>query len=279
VTQTLTTRAPAKINLTLAVVGRRADGYHLLESLVGFAGVGDTLRLDPGPDLTVIVSGPFGHGAGLTQDNLVLRAARHLQRLLPGTRGGTFHLVKRLPVASGIGGGSSDAAGALRLLGRLNRIGLDHPAMIEAARATGADVPVCLEARARMMAGIGDELGPRLTLPRLFAVLVNPGVHVPTPAVFTALGLPAGRSSATGTISGDIAAGGNDLEAPAVRIAPVIGEVLAALRATRGSCLARMSGSGATCFGLYDDCGASADAAKSLRTAYPSWWIKPTLIR
>lgn len=278
----LTTRAPAKINLTLRVVGRRGDGYHLLESLVAFAGTGDTLSLEPAGDLSLRASGPFAAEAGENSDNLVLRAARQLGMRLPSLRMGRFHLVKRLPVASGIGGGSSDAAAALRLLARHNGLAADHPALVEAARATGADVPVCLAARARLMRGIGDDLGPVLKLPRLFAVLVNPGVHVATPAVFRALGFDIGtQRPATGTdgdIAAAIASGTNDLEAPAIGCAPVIAEVLAALRADPACRLARMSGSGATCYGIFEACTGSAAAARTIRRAHPGWWVKATVI-
>lgn len=279
----LTTRAPAKINLTLRVLGRRGDGYHLLDSLIGFAGAADKLSLEPADELSLRVTGPFAGEVGAADDNLVLRAARLLEQRLPALRTGRFHLVKRLPVASGIGGGSADAAAALRLLARHNGLGPAHPALLEAARATGADVPVCLEARARMMRGIGDELGPVLKLPPLFAVLVNPGVHVATPEVFRALGLAIGEqrpvAPAPGDIGALIAAGTNDLEAAAVARAPVIARVLLALRADPTCRLARMSGSGATCFGLHDDCLASAAAARTIRRANPGWWVKATVIR
>ena len=189
----LTTRAPAKINLTLHVLGRRpGDGYHALESLVAFAEVADMLELVPGPDLALEVSGPTAGPAGPLDDNLVLRAARHLAAGVDGMRHGAFRLHKQLPVAAGIGGGSSDAA-ALRLLAELNRLPLGHPAVIAAARATGADVPVCLDPRARMMRGAGEEIGPVLDLASLPAVLVNPGVPVATAPVFKALGLAVGQ--------------------------------------------------------------------------------------
>jgi 4-diphosphocytidyl-2-C-methyl-D-erythritol kinase len=177
----LATRAPAKVNLTLHVLGRRLDGYHELESLVAFAGICDHLLLEPGSDLTLDVDGPLAAGAGLPDDNLVLRAARALAERVPGLGMGRFHLTKRLPAAAGIGGGSSDAAAALRLLARLNDLAIDHPAVVDAARATGADVPVCLDPRARTMQGAGERIGEPLNLPPLFAVLVNPGVAVPTP--------------------------------------------------------------------------------------------------
>lgn len=290
----LATRAPAKVNLSLSVLGRRADGYHELDSLVAFAGVGDELSLSPGEPGGFQLSGPFAAGLSADTDNLVLKAERVLREEIAGLRSGRFRLVKRLPVASGIGGGSADAAATLRLLARLNDLPLSHPALLAAAGRIGADVPVCLEARARIMRGIGDQLGPSLRLPRLFALLVNPGVAVETAPVFRALGLQAGQGHAGGvepfqaeepspvtsaSLIASLAASGNDLEAPAHAVAPVIGEVLSALSALPGCRLARMSGSGATCFALFDDCGASAAAGKRLSKQQPDWWVKPTVLR
>jgi 4-diphosphocytidyl-2-C-methyl-D-erythritol kinase len=287
----LADRAPAKVNLTLHVLGRRAgDGYHVLESLVAFAGTADRLTLDPGAPLGLSVSGPTAGPAGPTADNLVLRAARGLAARVPDLRTGGFHLIKRLPVAAGIGGGSSDAAAALRLLARLNGLALDHPAVVAAARETGADVPVCLDPRARMMCGAGEDIGPALGVTPLPAVLVNPGVPVPTAPVFKALGLTVGetRAGAAHPVIAEgldrdalVAAIGparNDLEAPALTVAPVIGEVLAALRA-RGCRLARMSGSGATVFALFSDRRGAVRAASALRRAHPGWWVAPTFLR
>ena len=285
--QPLATRAPAKINLTLHVLGRRADGYHELESLVAFAGTGDDLRLEPGPAPALRLSGPTAPLAGSDADNLVLKAARLLAERVEGLRVGAFHLTKRLPVAAGIGGGSSDAAAALRLLARLNGLSLSHPGLREAARLTGADVPVCLEPRARMMRGAGEELGPALDLPRLFSVLVNPRAPVETPAVFKALGLQPGQSAAgagrpmaeAGALLDRLKGARNDLEPPALRVQPLIGEALELVSATPGCRLARMSGSGATVFGLYDGCDAAAKAARRLQDQRPGWWVKATSLR
>jgi 4-diphosphocytidyl-2-C-methyl-D-erythritol kinase len=288
--QPLATRAPAKINLTLHVLGRRADGYHSLESLVVFACTGDDLRLTPGSSLALEVTGPTAPLAGSDADNLVLKAARLLAERVQGLKVGTFHLTKRLPVAAGIGGGSSDAAAALRLLGRLNGLPLSHPAVREAARLTGADVPVCVEPRARMMRGAGEELGAALNLPRLFAVLVNPRVPVETPAVFKALGLqpgqelsaaahPAPEASSPDALLALLRETRNDLEPPARKVQPVIGEALNLMRETEGCRLARMSGSGATVFGLYDDCEAAGKAAQEIRRLWPGWWVKATSFR
>lgn len=290
----LATRAPAKVNLSLRVLGRRADGYHELDSLIAFAGVGDELSLSPGEPAGVQISGPFAADLSTGPDNLVLKAERELRAEVVSLRSGRFHLAKRLPVASGIGGGSADAAAALRLLARLNGLPLSHPALLAAAARVGADVPVCLEARARIMRGIGDRLGPPLRLPRLFALLVNPGVAVETAAVFRALGLQPGQGhagavapfkmgesspAASASVIAALNASGNDLEAPARRVAPIVGAVLSALSTLPGCKLARMSGSGATCFVLFDDCRASAAAAKLLAHDKPDWWVKPTVLR
>jgi 4-diphosphocytidyl-2-C-methyl-D-erythritol kinase len=288
--QPLATRAPAKINLTLHVLGRRADGYHDLVSLVAFAGTGDDLRLEPGPALALQVTGPTAPQAGGEADNLVLKASRLLAERVKGLKAGAFHLTKRLPVAAGIGGGSSDAAAALRLLARLNDLPLTHPALREAARQTGADVPVCLEPKARIMRGVGEELGAPLNLPRLFAVLVNPRVPVETPAVFKALGLQPGQSlngpdhpdfasASEGAFLDSLRAARNDLEPPALTLQPVIGEALGLMQQTEGCRLARMSGSGATVFGLYSDCETAAEAAKRIRRERPHWWVKATSLR
>jgi 4-diphosphocytidyl-2-C-methyl-D-erythritol kinase len=286
----LTTRAPAKINLTLHVLGRRADGFHDLESLVAFAGTGDTLSLEPGRKLTLNVIGPTASLAGPETDNLVLKAARLLTERVTGLRVGTFHLTKRLPVAAGIGGGSSDAAAALRLLARLNGLSLDDPRLREAARVTGSDVPVCLEPRARMMRGAGEILGPPLRLPRLDAVLVNPRVPVETPAVFRQLGIapgarlcgeahPAIGEGTARSIVTALRSARNDLEQPARRLQPVIGDALAHVAATKACRLARMSGSGATVFGIFDDGNAAAAAARAVKAANPDWWVKATSLR
>jgi len=285
--QPFVTKAPAKINLTLHVLGRRADGYHELESLVAFAGIGDDLRLVPGPELTLDVSGPTAALAGSGADNLVLKAARLLAERVEGLKVGAFHLVKRLPVAAGIGGGSSDAAAALRLMAELNGLPLSHPALREAARLTGADVSVCLEPRARMMRGIGEELGPALNMPPLCAVLVNPRVPVETPAVFRALGLQPGQAlggsphpvveaASFGALLRDLRSARNDLEPPARQVQPLVGEALAEVARTPGCRLARMSGSGATVFGLHDDHVSAAQAAEIIRGRRPDWWVEAT---
>lgn len=287
----LVERAPAKVNLTLHLLRRRADGFHDLESLVAFAGRGDLLSVEPADHLSLTLEGPTAGAAGL-EGNLVLKAAEHLAARVAGLRLGRFHLVKRLPVAAGIGGGSSDAAAALRLLARLNALSLDDPRLHEAAASTGSDVPVCLGVRARMMRGAGLDLGPRIALPPLFAVLVNPGVALATKDVFREIGWAPGEENPMGlkhpvvadrmeasSLVAALKKGRNDMEDAASRLAPVIGHALAVLGASRGARLARMSGSGATCFALFDSCRAAARAARVIRRDHPGWWVCATALR
>jgi 4-diphosphocytidyl-2-C-methyl-D-erythritol kinase len=288
--QAVTERAPAKINLTLHVTGRRADGWHTLESLVALSRGGDTLTLTEGEPLSLSVEGSGAAASGRVEDNLVLRAARHFAQRYPGARLGSFHLVKRLPVAAGLGGGSSDAAAALRLLARANAISLGDMGVIDAARATGADVPVCLMGRARMMRGKGDELGPLLALPPLIGLLVNPGEPVATNEVFSLMKITPGAATGFGghpdlypnmppeALIAALRKGRNDLEAAACLLAPVIGDVLAVLSAAPGCRLARMSGSGATCFALFQNCRSAARAKKAILRAHPSWWAKTCVL-
>ncbi|MCC0004377.1 MAG: 4-(cytidine 5'-diphospho)-2-C-methyl-D-erythritol kinase [Methylobacteriaceae bacterium] len=287
----LQARAPAKINLTLHVLGRRADGYHELQSLVAFAGVCDHLTLTPAATLSLSVDGPTAQAAGGGDDNLVLRAARNLVSRIEGLKVGAFALTKYLPVAAGVGGGSSDAAAALRLLAQLNEIAPDDARLMEAARETGADVPVCLDPAARMMMGAGENLGPKLDLPAIPAVLVNPRVAVETRKVFSELGLRPGDSYGFGkhpvvetgmgadALMSALKKGRNDLEDPAGVIAREVVAVLAVLGAARGAKLARMSGSGATCFALFDNRHQAARAARVIRRDHPNWWAKATLLR
>ena len=279
----------AKVNLSLRVVGRRADGYHDLESVVAFADCADRLTLEPGGELKLVTTGPLAAACGDTSDNLVFKAARLLAEAVPNLKLGAFALDKVLPVAAGIGGGSADAAAALRLLARLNDLSLDDPRLQKVALATGADVPVCLLSRACDMTGVGEQLLP-LKLPSMPCVMVNPRVPVATKDVFQALGLRNGELlvGATSVLEapawpeegGSIAdwvevleTVANDLEAPAMRIEPVIGEVLKALRDTGGVKLARMSGSGATCFAIYGAPLEAHAAAEKIRRDHPGWWV------
>ena len=288
VTHELAGFAPAKVNLTLHVLGRRSDGYHELESLVVFADTGDQLTFVAGAELELDVRGPTADVSGPAGDNLVLKAARLLAERVDGLRLGRFMLDKRLPVAAGLGGGSSDAAAALRLLVLENALAPGDPRVVDAARATGADVPVCLDPRPRMMRGVGEILSVPVALPKLPAVLVNPGVAVPTAGVFKALAAPSLAPAAKpedpiatdadmNEVIAAVAARRNDLEAPAISLQPVIAEVLTVLRAFSACRLARMSGSGATCFGLFNSAQDADAAARSLQALQPGWWVQATV--
>ena len=279
----------AKVNLTLRVVGRRVDGYHDLESVVAFADCADRLSLTPGSELNLTTTGPLARDCGETSDNLVLRAARLLGERVADLKLGDFILDKVLPVAAGIGGGSADAAAALRLLARANGLAIDDPRLIEVAQLTGADVPVCLASRACVMTGVGETLLP-LSLPTMPCVLVNPRVSVGTREVFEALGLRHGellvgatdvmRATAwpeQGASLEDwvevLSENFNDLVVPATGIQPVIDEVISALSATNGAWLARMSGSGATCFAIFENTPEAQRAAQKIRLDHPQWWV------
>lgn len=266
--------APAKVNLTLHVTGQRADGYHLLDSLVVFVDRGDRVSLSPhGNGFTV--SGPFGSFVPTGADNLVNRAKA---LIAPDTNIG-IHLEKNLPPASGIGGGSSDAAATLHLLAK----GLDLPLpSADRLLSLGADLPVCVAARTCRMSGVGEAVIPVQTLPDLHLVLVNPGVKVSTPAVFSALrqknnppmsGLP--TEPDLSAFCGWLGDQRNDLEAPAIALEPSIAATLDVLSATGPLC-ARMSGSGATCFGVYADAGQARQAAGHIAATAPSWWVTAT---
>ncbi len=271
--------APAKVNLCLHVTGRRADGYHLLDSLVVFTEMGDRLSLRPLAGLSLSIAGPEAKGLTAGSDNLVLRAAR-----LMGASDLALTLDKRLPLASGIGGGSSDAAACLRLLMRETGAPCPGPAAI---LSLGADVPVCLDPRPARMRGIGERLDPVPPLPPLWMVLVNPRVEVPTPQVFKALGAPDNPPlpdilpewpDASAFLDW-LAMQRNDLQAPAIAIAPVIATVLDAISAAPDCALARMSGSGATCFGLFAREAAAQTAARAIAEEHPGWWCVATALR
>ena len=269
--------APAKLNLCLHVTGRRGDGYHLLDSLVVFADVADRVLVAPGKGLSLQVTGPEAADLGSEPDNLVLRAARSL-----GVTDATLVLDKHLPVASGIGGGSADAAATLRALARLT--GRPLPPDAEVLR-LGADVPVCLAGRPARMSGIGEVLAPLPPLPALWVVLVNPRVAVPTPQVFAALTRrdnpplpdlpPSALASAEAFASWLARHTRNDLIPPARAAAPILSEVQSELASTPACLLARMSGSGGTHFGLYASAEAARTAARPLAAAHPCWWIAP----
>jgi 4-diphosphocytidyl-2-C-methyl-D-erythritol kinase len=277
--------APAKVNLTLRVVGRRADGYHELESLVVFAPFGDALTFWPGAELDLEVSGPTAAGAGPLADNLVLRAASALAARIDGLALGRFALVKQLPAGAGLGGGSADAAAALRLVAKANHLALHDPRIHEAARVTGADIPVCIDPRPRVMRGIGEILSTPVTLPELGILIVHPGVSVATAPVFKALRLAPGEQRAVPSSDVSVpdereallawlASERNDLEPAAITIAPAIADVLGVIGGLTGCRLARMSGSGSACFGLFDSADAAAAATRRLVELQPAWWAR-----
>lgn len=278
--------APAKINLSLHVCGKRADGYHLLDSLVCFAAAGDTLTARRDAALRLDITGPFAAGLSAEADNLVVRAAQFLAFRHGRPPAAHFTLEKNLPVASGIGGGSSDAATALLLYNQLWDLpDIDLP-MAEITRVLGADVPVCMARIPMRMMGIGDQLQPAPDLPPAWLVLVNPGVPLATKTVFGALN---GRHSGpppelpqhfadVRALADYLAACTNDLMAPAAESLPEIGEVLTALRATDGCLIARLSGSGPTCFGVFGSAATAEAAAKAIRAAHGAWWVAPTAL-
>jgi 4-diphosphocytidyl-2-C-methyl-D-erythritol kinase len=273
-------RAPAKLNLYLHVVGRRADGYHLLDSLVAFAEPADEITASPAPSLSLEILGPYAPAfAGPPGDNLVWRAAERLAAHAGRAPEAALTLVKNLPVAAGIGGGSSDAAAALKALARLWRIDLGEAELAALAAALGADVPACLAGRAVWVGGVGEQIEAAPPLPPVAALLVNPGIALPTAAVFAArrgpFSAPArfAMPSDAAALAAMLAARGNDLAAAAMAIVPGIAEVLQRLEAAEGALLARMSGSGATCFALFATTAAAREAAARLRAERPEWWV------
>jgi 4-diphosphocytidyl-2-C-methyl-D-erythritol kinase len=279
----------AKLNLTLEVAGRRADGFHELTSLVAFASLGDEVEFEPHGPLELSVEGRFA--AALSGENLIVSAARAAANKVPGLKLGRFRLVKMLPVASGLGGGSADAAAALRLMARANEGALDTATLAELARQLGSDVSVCLNSRPALIFGRGEIVEPVAGFPSCAVLLANPGLPLATEAVYAALGAQAfaapGRAHAEPLdFNGDfeallayIAPRGNDLEAPAAQLVPEIREVLAALRALDGVRLARLSGSGPTCFALFAGENDAGRAGARLAAEFPDWWIAVATLR
>jgi 4-diphosphocytidyl-2-C-methyl-D-erythritol kinase len=284
--------APAKVNLTLRVLGRRADGYHALESLVTFAGVGDRVKLAVGAPEAVSMSGPFA--VGIDGENLLSRVLVEVAERAPKLRLGAVHLVKNLPVAAGLGGGSSDAATLIRLIQQANAGDPDLARVDwqELAPRLGADVPVCLARKPTLMWGIGEKLtalpdvaGAPRAMP---AVLVNPRLPLATRDVFKALAagplsdnpkapeVPHLRS--LGDMAAYMRAVGNDLERPALALLPIIADVKAALAAQAGCLHAALSGSGPTCFALYGSADAATAAAAAITCAHPGWWVVATTL-
>jgi 4-diphosphocytidyl-2-C-methyl-D-erythritol kinase len=272
----------AKLNLTLEVLGRRADGFHELRSLMAFTRLGDPVELEPQDALELVIEGPFA--PALAGDNLILKAAKAASELVPGLRLGRFRLTKTLPVAAGLGGGSADAAAALRLISRANEGSITEAQLAALASGLGSDLRVCLESRPALVTGRGEHVTPAGVFPSCGVLLANPGVPLATEAVSAALRAPAStpapRQEPALDFHGDFAAvldyalpRGNDLEPPAARLVPEIREVLASLLALPGVRLVRMSGSGPTCFALFATEAEAVQARATLAAQRPAWWI------
>jgi 4-diphosphocytidyl-2-C-methyl-D-erythritol kinase len=278
---TLIETAYAKINLALHVRRRRADGYHDLETLFAFCADGDELAVAPADDLSLTIEGPFSEGLSTGDDNLVLRAARALREAAGTAQGAAIRLGKRLPVASGIGGGSADAAAALRLLVRMWSVDLPQPVLHDIAAGLGADVPACLVSRSCRGEGKGDTLDllDEATLRGQPVLLVNPRVPVPTGPVFKGWdGIDRGPLAGGDPLAAALG-GRNDLQVPAIAMQPVVADVLSALAAMSGVTLARMSGSGATCFALFGTIKDRDAARDAIENRFPGWWTLATLLR
>ena len=281
--------APAKLNLYLEIVGRRPDGYHLLDTLVAFAGVGDEVAVKPDTTIGLSLAGPFARALDGGGDNIVLRAALALGKHAGTDAGAAITLIKRLPVAAGLGGGSADAAATLVALARLWRLPPADPTLAALALRLGADVPVCLLGRAALVRGIGEALTPAPPLGAAHVVLVNPGARLATPEIYAAFDTmsaaaghapPGAQSAPASAATGDaaglasfLAGRRNDLEDAALRLAPEIAEVLEFLRTRSGSLIARMTGSGPTCFALFAEAAAAAEAAACVALERPAWWV------
>lgn len=280
-TDPVTVRAPAKVNLYLHVTGRRTDGYHLLDSLFAFADVGDTIEVRSSDRLTLAVDGPFAAGVPTDADNLVMKAALALADVAGVPAETDIRLEKRLPIAAGIGGGSADAAAVLKALSALWRIGPAEGDLAKLALMLGADVPACLAARPAFVGGIGEEVTEAPPLPPCWLILANPGIELATPAVFKHRTGPLSAAARFDTPPADprdlarlLTDRRNDLTDAAVALEPAVGRVLAELDLLPDTLLARMSGSGATCFALFATREQAETGAQVLRQRQPEWWIE-----
>ncbi len=271
--------APAKLNLFLHVGDKCADGFHALESLVVFADIGDQLRIEPADAFSVALDGPFGSALLDEKNNLIARAAHLLAQQAGQAPNYKITLTKNLPVSSGIGGGSADAAATLRALATLWKV--ERQMLYPLAEQLGSDVPACVTSQSLWMAGRGEILSDVATLPRAHLVLVNPGIAVPTGQIFSSLhqrngigqALPPPQGATLKDLIAYLTTTQNDLESPARALQPAIGDVLQTI-AQSGAAFTRMSGSGATCFGLFEDQISAETAARKMRSAQPDWWVR-----
>lgn len=287
--QRLSEKAPAKVNLSLRVLGQRTDGFHQISSIVAFADIADVLELTPSTRASFAVSGPFA-AAITADDNLVERAERAFREKCSSAQPARISLDKQLPVAAGIGGGSADAAAALRLMANANPGCVPAAEIEKIAASLGSDVVVCLASRAARMSGRGEKVTPLAAFPPLHVVLVNPGAALAAGEIYAALrAAPSNGENAKSAetiprleTAHDVIAHmretGNDLEAPAIAMAPVVGEVLSMIAETPGCAIARMSGSGSTCFGIYETAMQAETSAQIIAESYPDWWIKKAIL-
>lgn len=278
-------RARAKVNLDLHVLGRRPDGYHTVDTLIAFTAFGDTVDMEPAPTLSLSLTGPFAAGLPVDDDNLVLKAARGLQSLAGIRAGASLRVAKNIPAAAGLGGGSADAGAALRGLCRLWQIAPPAPDLLALAASLGADVPACLGSQPVRGTGTGTDLAPLVLPAGVGCILVNPRVSLTTATVFRGLRAPFGAAPSPlvngmdrHALMAALALRRNDLEVPAIAACPEIADVLAALRALPACWLARMSGSGASCFGVFDSLPAAEAAAAALAADRPAWWVQATVL-
>lgn len=280
--------APAKINLSLKILGKRKDGYHELQTLVTFADVGDILSFDATATFGLHIDGPFAKGLSSESDNLIAKASHAFQSAYPESETGQFTLTKNLPIASGIGGGSADAAAALRCLARANNM-LDNPTpeLEKIAARLGADVPMCLHAKTLFATGIGEEIHEAGETQKIPAVLVNPNNEISTAQIFKSLAMSVSdtkienhppRFSTAEEFIDFVADARNDLQAPAAKLEPSITQMLTSLSKQKGCWATRMSGSGATCFGLFETTEQSQRASEEISKANPGWWVKQTTL-
>ena len=285
-TEAIRVFAPAKVNLFLHVGDKRPDGYHAIQSLMAFADIGDELMIAPGDGLSLALDGPFAKALDGEPDNIVLKAATALAERAGVPANAKITLTKNLPVASGLGGGSSDAAAALRGLCKLWRVNVTEADLQAIAIPLGADVPVCLKGRPCWAEGIGEKLTVVPVFPTLHVVLVNPGTAVSTAEVFRTVQDRSGTDRAhpatfadANALVGFLETARNDLEAPAIHLAPAICDVISALCEENSTLLSRLSGSGATCFGLYGSKETARDVAGRIAAAHPGWWVKAARIQ